>query len=74
MESPNTVPQFLLEKISNGSPEGAKLAAKLAEAGVGVPVSVSAEDVPAELLALFTSDAPGSLTATAVDISKKSDE
>ena len=74
-EPKSPIPQFLLEKIAAGSPAGAKLAARLAEAGVGVPVSVSAEDAPQELLALFAASTPGApLTATAVDITKKSNE
>ena len=74
METKNAIPQFLLEKIAGESAEGAKLAARFAEVGVGVPITVSAEDAPKELLALFASAKPGApLTATAVD-TKKSNE
>jgi hypothetical protein len=71
METKSPIPQFLLEKIAGESP---KLAARLAEAGIGVPVSLDSEDVPRELLQAFAAAKPGPLTATAVDITKKSDE
>jgi len=76
METKNAVPQFLLEKIAAGSAEGAKLAARFAEVGVGVPISVAAEDIPKELIEAFAAAKLGAppLTATAVDPSKKSNE
>jgi len=73
MESKNPVPQFLLEKIASGGPEGARLAARFAEVGIGVPISVAAEDIPKELIEAFAASTPGPLTATAVD-TKKSHE
>jgi len=72
MEPKEALRQFLLAKIAAGSPQGAKLAAQLTE--TDGPVSVAAEDVPAELLALFAAETPGPLTARAVDTSKKTDE
>jgi len=68
MEPKEALRQFLLAKIAAGSPEGAKLAERLAN--TDGPIEVAPEDVPAEFLALFNSNAQGALTATAVDISK----
>jgi hypothetical protein len=58
--------QFLLAKIAAGSPQGAKLAARLAD--TDGPVEVPAEDMPQELLELFKSES--SLRATAIDLPK----
>jgi hypothetical protein len=70
-EPKSPIPQFLLEKIAAGSP---KLAARLAEAGIGVPISIASEDVPRELIEAFAAKPGAPLVATAVDPSKKSNE
>ena len=60
-----------LDEFASGSPEAAKLAARFAEVGIGVPISVSLEDTPRELLETILSGTQGPLTARVIAPTKK---